>query len=123
MNIAQLALQSTEGGIENLIGSGFGDTLTGDGNNNILDGGGGNDQLYGEGGSDTFVFKPGMVQDVVYDFEDGIDMIQVFDFVEADITIQASGTSDTEIVADGDSMILLDIDPSLISFADDFWFL
>ena len=40
-------------GIEQLIGSGFGDVLTGDGFDNILTGGGGADQLTGGAGIDT----------------------------------------------------------------------
>ena len=40
-------------GVEQLIGSGFGDVLTGDGFDNILTGGGGADQLTGGAGIDT----------------------------------------------------------------------
>ena len=39
--------------IQNVIGTGFADTLTGDGANNTLDGGAGNDILRGNGGTDT----------------------------------------------------------------------
>ncbi len=39
--------------IENLLGSGFNDTLTGDGNANAIEGGGGNDILNGGAGTDT----------------------------------------------------------------------
>ncbi|QEL24126.1 type I secretion C-terminal target domain-containing protein [Bosea sp. F3-2] len=42
-------------GIENLIGSYFGDTLTGDGNANTLSGLDGNDTLSGGGGNDTLI--------------------------------------------------------------------
>jgi Ca2+-binding RTX toxin-like protein len=42
-------------GIENLIGSDFGDTLTGNGGANLLAGGNGNDTLSGGGGDDTLV--------------------------------------------------------------------
>jgi Ca2+-binding RTX toxin-like protein len=47
------ALGDTLHDIENLIGSGFDDTLTGDVGNNILRGGLGNDTLDGRSGSDT----------------------------------------------------------------------
>ena len=40
-------------GIENLVGSAFGDTLTGDAGNNVLEGGLGNDALNGGAGNDT----------------------------------------------------------------------
>jgi glucose/arabinose dehydrogenase len=43
----------TLSGIENLIGSAFGDTLTGDGGPNTLVGGGGGDMLSGGAGTDT----------------------------------------------------------------------
>lgn len=39
-------------GIENLVGSGFGDVLTGDGAANALSGGAGDDRLIGRGGAD-----------------------------------------------------------------------
>ena len=39
-------------GIENLVGSGFGDVLVGDGAVNMLSGGGGDDRLAGNGGAD-----------------------------------------------------------------------
>ncbi|HEY0623756.1 hypothetical protein [Sphingomonas sp.] len=39
-------------GIENLVGSGFGDVLVGDGAANALSGGGGDDRLAGRGGAD-----------------------------------------------------------------------
>lgn len=42
-------------GIENLIGSGSGDTLTGDGGNNVIDGRAGTDRILGEGGDDTLI--------------------------------------------------------------------
>jgi Ca2+-binding RTX toxin-like protein len=52
--------QNTGGGgtdtltsIENLIGSGFNDTLSGDAGDNVITGGAGNDTLDGRGGSDT----------------------------------------------------------------------
>ncbi len=43
------------GGIENLDGSEYGDTLTGDHGGNVLSGGGGDDWLRGAGGADTLL--------------------------------------------------------------------
>lgn len=40
-------------GIENITGTGQGDTLTGDGNANVLLGAGGNDTFFGDAGNDT----------------------------------------------------------------------
>jgi T1SS-143 domain-containing protein len=45
----------TLSGIENLIGSNFGDTLTGNGSANVLFGAGGNDTLVGLGGDDFLI--------------------------------------------------------------------
>ena len=45
------------GGIENVIGSAFNDTLAGSSGNNTLVGGGGNDTIDGMAGSDTAVFS------------------------------------------------------------------
>ncbi|MEA2923154.1 MAG: hypothetical protein QOD25_276, partial [Alphaproteobacteria bacterium] len=46
------------GGIENIVGSAFNDTLTGDNGGNALNGGRGNDTLTGGPGADTFRFDP-----------------------------------------------------------------
>jgi Ca2+-binding RTX toxin-like protein len=53
----------TLGGIEDLLGSDFADTLAGDGGNNHLGGGAGNDTLSGAAGNDTL--EPGAGNDVV----------------------------------------------------------
>lgn len=60
VNLAIAGVQDTIGAgtdtlvsIENVTGSGFGDSLTGDGGANLLTGGAGNDTLEGGGGADT----------------------------------------------------------------------
>ena len=45
--------------IENIFGSGFGDTLTGDADANVLTGNGGDDNLSGGGGDDTLIAGAG----------------------------------------------------------------
>ncbi|BBT79967.1 structural toxin protein RtxA [Aeromonas veronii] len=52
--------QDTISGIENLIGSNFGDTLTGNGSANVLFGAGGNDTLVGLGGDDVLIGGEGI---------------------------------------------------------------
>ena len=57
------------GGIENIVGSAFADTLTGDGGANVLDGGPGNDVLAGAGGADRFLLRaPSQGVDTFKDF-------------------------------------------------------
>ncbi len=57
-------------GIENLLGSAFGDTLTGDGLANTLTGGDGDDRLYGGAGNDTLIGGAGAD---ILDGQAGID--------------------------------------------------
>lgn len=58
-----------------LIGGAGNDRLHGQSGNDVLDGGSGNDRLTGGGGRDTFVFRDG--NDVVLDFTDNVDNIQI----------------------------------------------
>jgi len=69
--------------IENLVGSDSDDNLLGDGLANIIDGGVGADEVTGGSGSDTFVYAAGdggatlALADVITDFEDGSDLIDL----------------------------------------------
>ena len=69
--------------IENLVGTDSDDSLLGDGLANIIDGGGGSDSVTGGGGSDIFVYAAGdggaslALADVITDFEDGSDLIDL----------------------------------------------
>jgi Ca2+-binding RTX toxin-like protein len=49
------AAGDTFSGIENALGSSFGDILSGDANANTLNGGGGDDWLFGQAGDDTLI--------------------------------------------------------------------
>ncbi|MGK3116809.1 Ig-like domain-containing protein, partial [Pseudomonas corrugata] len=103
VNLGLLAAQNTLGagtdtlgGIENLVGSNFNDTLTGDGANNRIDGGLGHDVLNGGGGddiligglgnntltggsgADTFQWMAGNSgHDVITDFTPGLDKLDL----------------------------------------------
>lgn len=64
MNIATATAQATGGAgsdtvsnFENILGSGFNDTLTGNGSSNVIEGGAGNDTLNGAGGTDTLSYE------------------------------------------------------------------
>ncbi|UVL85476.1 retention module-containing protein [Pseudomonas sp. B21-028] len=103
VNLGLLAAQNTLGagtdtlgGVENLVGSNFNDTLTGDGASNRIDGGLGHDVLNGGGGddiligglgnntltggsgADTFQWQVGNSgHDVVTDFTPGLDKLDL----------------------------------------------
>jgi serralysin len=122
--------------VENIYGTGQADTLTGDGQDNrlwgangddVLNGGGGLDRLYGGAGADTinggagndwfvggsgadtFEFDPNWGRDVVSDYEDGIDLIDLSatTLIFADLTITQTG-ADTLISEAGGNTIKLD---------------
>ncbi len=63
--------------VENVVGSGYGDVLEGDDGGNELSGGGGNDRLSGRGGNDIFRFDFGQGDDIITDFTDGEDLIDL----------------------------------------------
>jgi Ca2+-binding RTX toxin-like protein len=71
-------------GIENLIGSSFGDKLKGDDNANVLNGGEGNDVLSGFGASDILVGGPGS------DNLDGGAGIDTASFLAATLSVNAN---------------------------------
>jgi T5SS/PEP-CTERM-associated repeat protein len=95
-------------------------TIDGRDGADTIAGGAGNDSLTGGAGVDSFVMAAGTGMDTVEDFENGIDKISVAGVLFSEITILASGTTDTEIrLPSGDSLILRNINPSQIT-ADDF---
>ncbi|HHN66680.1 MAG TPA: calcium-binding protein [Thermopetrobacter sp.] len=124
-------------GADNLAGGPGDDVLRGHADNDILEGGDGNDVLYGGAGDDVLiggagddvlyggiglevmVFDAGWGTDTVHGFADGQD---VFDLVSlgitfADLTITAVG-GDTHISYNGDTIIVVGVDPSLIDYSD-----
>jgi len=74
-------------GIENVVGTVFGDDITGNSATNVisgraggdtLTGGAGNDVLIGGNGADLFVFDDaGWGTDIILDFEDGVDLVSL----------------------------------------------
>ncbi len=69
---------------DQLFGGAQGDLLLGEHGLDILDGGTGNDVLIGGSGSDVFVFGIGYGSDVIRDFEDGVDQLDISGFGFAD---------------------------------------
>jgi len=107
--------------IENLVGGRFDDVLTGDSGDNtlrgflgddILNGGAGNDTLRGEAGLDTFVFEVGGGNDVIIDWIDADDLLDLTDFGFADsaaaIASAAQVGSDVVFTIGSDSITIED---------------
>ena len=89
-----------------------------------LNGGAGLDRLYGGADADVFVFEAGTRLDIVYDFADGEDQIQLLGLDEADfgsVSITDYRTSGTLVTVGADRMILQGVDSDLIT-VDDFVF-
>lgn len=74
------------GGGSFLFGGGGNDLLWGGAGNDLLAGGDGDDQLWGGGGFDTFVFTKG--NDVIHDFERGVDSILIDEELLAGLPIE-----------------------------------
>jgi Ca2+-binding RTX toxin-like protein len=110
-----------DAGNDTLFG-GFGnDRLYGGAGDDLLDGGKGIDRVYGNTGSDTFVLRPGMGADTIFDFEDGVDLLQLNDGLTfADLDIIKRGSSTLIRIADTQETLvrLLRTDVELISALD-----
>ncbi|MGE0273181.1 MAG: choice-of-anchor C family protein [Alphaproteobacteria bacterium] len=111
-------------GIENLIGTAFGDTLTGDAGANVISandgddvitGGAGDDQLTGGDGNDTFVFADNDGEDQIADFAGGDGAGDVIDLsgvagldTFTDVVARMSQVgADTVIALNGDDTVTL----------------
>lgn len=68
---------SGDAGNDRLFGGSAADVLIGGTGNDTLSGGAGNDRLTGGMGRDVFVFGPGAGRDVVTDFRNGVDRIDL----------------------------------------------
>ena len=80
-------------GEDQLNGGTGNDRIYGNSDNDILSGGTGNDALYGGNGSDIFIFEAGYEADRIVDFEDGLDLIDLSDFTNAEVNAALSGIS------------------------------
>ncbi|MBW6505122.1 MAG: FG-GAP repeat protein [Rhodobacteraceae bacterium] len=110
---------SGTGEADQILGLGGNDYLYGKGGDDRLDGGAGTDRLYGGAGADRFVFASGGGLDIVYDFELGLDRIEVVGYAASALLILAYGASDAELRStDGTRMVLRGIDPALIESSD-----
>ncbi|WP_170755768.1 beta strand repeat-containing protein [Ruegeria lacuscaerulensis] len=71
---------SPNGGDDILSGNSGSNTLNGQAGDDVLNGEGGDDILIGGAGNDTFVFEGNFGNDVIQDFEVGLDQLQFGDF-------------------------------------------
>ena len=94
---------------ELLIGTSAADSLVGGEGNDTLDGAGGDDSLFGAQGDDTFIFGDGSGNDVVEDFGDGADLLDISAFAISDLTGIAAVATDLG----ADLRIQLDVDDSV----------
>jgi Ca2+-binding RTX toxin-like protein len=108
-------------GADHLLGGEGIDILVGSDGADVLNGGSGGDQLLGGAGADTFVFSGVAGNDIVLDWEDGIDRL---DFSEHStvsridhLMITQSGV-DTKISFDGGSVLLTNVTATDIDTSD-----
>jgi Ca2+-binding RTX toxin-like protein len=98
--------------IENLLGSGFADSLTGSATSNRIDGGGGNDTINGAAGADTLVGGDGndlFVVGVAGDFAagevitggDGTDEVRFTTTVASTLTLTSSVSVERVVIGTG----------------------
>ncbi len=91
-----------------------------------LYGGEGLDRLYGGADADVFVFAEGTGLDIVYDYDDGIDMIRLEGVLEADfgtpaVTVSDYRTTGALIEIGDDRMIVRSVVDTALTI-DDFIF-
>jgi serralysin len=113
------------GGSDQLSGGAGADTISGGGGNDTITGGYGSDRLFGNSGADTFVFNSSQaVRDVIMDFQDGIDTMQISSNTAsrmADLTITGQGTTTATVTA-GDEVIVVRSGSAIVLGYDDFIF-
>ncbi len=99
-----------------LIGNKGANALYGLYGNDRLDGGRGNDRLTGGIGIDTFVFKTGSGQDIVTDFEDGMDQVDLtgsgittLNLLQTLMSLSADGHDVVITLNDSDRLVIRDM--------------
>lgn len=122
-------------GSDRLVGGSDDDELRGGGGRDRLEGGDGDDRLLGGGaidflfggaGADVFVFAPGTDNDRIYDFEDGLDVIDLSGFAttwEA-VTLVEAGPGRVKLFIGAEEFQIMDAGGTLratdLSIADFF---
>jgi len=115
-----------DGGADKLFGGVGSDTLYGASGDDTLDGGEGQDNLAGGSGSDTFVTRSGdggaseALADLIYDFEDGSDIIGLDGLNYSELSIdQGAGSYLNDVIVKRGSEVLLVIqNQQLVNITD-----
>lgn len=97
-----------QGGTENdsLAGGAGDDSLSGDDGDDALIGGLGNDTAAGGSGADVFRFETGDGDDVITDFETGVDRIELWHVSSDSVTVTADGADVVVDTGDGTLRVL-----------------
>jgi Ca2+-binding RTX toxin-like protein len=111
------------GGDDNhlLLGGDGGDQLYGDAGDDTLDGGLGKDHLWGGAGADVFVFASESNRDVIHDFQNGQDQIDVAGWGVADfaaLDIRSMGSDAQIVFAASHSVTLIGVDAAARDTSD-----
>lgn len=92
-------------------GGGGNDTLLGQNGDDIIEGGSGNNILTGGAGSDLFVFADRRFSDIITDFTDGEDLLDLSDFSDAEVQNALDGATfangDTSLTFSNGSVIVI----------------
>lgn len=117
-------------GADSLAGGADNDVLDGGLDSDTLDGGDGDDTLFlsygddtvtGGAGADVFVYRPGDGDDVITDFQPGVDRIELFMIAAADVTITADGLDTLvtiELVDAADTIRIIGVAPGSLQASD-----
>lgn len=89
-----------EAGKDKLFGDASRDILRGGSGNDVLNGGTGNDTLYGNGGKDSFIYKKGFGADVIADFQNDIDRIEISGLGKKAKVLAAASEVGADVVID-----------------------
>ncbi|MDY6803613.1 MAG: transporter substrate-binding domain-containing protein [Cyanobacteriota bacterium] len=107
-------------GSDRIQGSAGDDTLLGEKGNDFLDGGVGDDTLVGGEGSDRFVLAPGNGIDIILDFEDGSDFLQLSGDIAFDGLTLIAESGGTAIESNSERLAFISGVESSLLTAEDF---